>query len=83
VTNPTPSSPGGNETVTVTSSLPNAAFVVTLHYKSKDSQYSGTTNGNGAGSVTFQIGTATEGYAVKVDVKVGNTATCSTQFVPS
>ena len=83
VVNPTPSSPGGNETVTVASSLPNTAFVVTLHYKSKDSQYSGTTDGNGAGSVTFQIGSATEGYAVKVDVKVGGTAACSTQFIPA
>jgi hypothetical protein len=64
--------------------VPATPFSVTLHYKSKDSTYSGTTTSDGHGTVTFQIGTATVGYPVQVGVSVGfGKATCNTQFTPS
>jgi hypothetical protein len=82
VSNPNPTSPGGSVTVNVASSLPNRGIEVRVEYKTTKSEYSGTTNGAGAGSVTFQIGQATKGYTVEVEVRVGGDAKCFTQFTP-
>jgi hypothetical protein len=81
VDNPNPAA-GGNVVVNVTSTVPTTPFTVTAHYKSKTKSLSSTTNGSGAGSVTFDIGSATKGYEVKVDVNISGQASCSTQFTP-
>jgi hypothetical protein len=76
--------PGAGESVVVTvaSTLPGTPFTVTAHYKSKAKPLSGVTDGAGAGAVTFDIGAATKGYTVKLDVNVSGQATCSTEFTP-
>jgi hypothetical protein len=81
VDNRTPAS-GDNVVVTVTSTVPTTPFTVTAHYKSKDTLVSGVTNGDGVGSVTFDIGSPAKGYKVKVDVNISGKATCSTEFTP-
>jgi hypothetical protein len=82
VSNPTPGQ-GGSETVSVTSSVPNAGVTVTAHYKTTDSTFTGQTDGTGNGSVTFSIGNPTSGFTVVVDVNVGGgQATCQTSFTP-
>jgi hypothetical protein len=73
---------GGTETLSVTSNVPNAAVSLVVHYKTKNTSYSGTTDSSGAGSVTFGIGRPTIGYTVIVDVTVGQRASCSTAFTP-
>jgi hypothetical protein len=79
MSNPTPGD-GGTETLSVTSNVPNAAVSLVVHYKTKNTSYSGTTDSSGAGSVTFGIGRPTIGYTVIVDVTVGQRASCSTAF---
>jgi hypothetical protein len=81
MSNPTPGD-GGSETLSVTSNLPNAAASLVVHYKTKNSFYSGATDSSGAGSVSFGIGRPTVGYTVTVDVTVGQQASCSTAFTP-
>jgi hypothetical protein len=81
VDNPTPAV-GGNVVVTLTSGVPTTPFTVTAHYKSKTKSLSGVTNGAGAGSVTFDIGSATKGFKVRVDVNISGKASCSTEFTP-
>jgi hypothetical protein len=81
VDNRTPAA-GESVVVTVTSNVPATPFTVTAHYKSKDRPLSGVTNSAGAGSVTFDVGSATKGYTVKVDVNISGKATCSTEFTP-
>ena len=81
VSNPTPVK-NSNVTVSITSSVPNAGASVTAHYKSTNTQKSATTNSTGSASVTYDIGGATSGYTVVVDVTVGGVASCSTSFTP-
>jgi len=81
VSNPTPGD-GGDETVSVTSNLPQTAGTVTAHYKTTSHQFQFTTDGIGRGQVTFSIGHPTVGYTVRVDVDLSGRATCSTQFTP-
>lgn len=77
---PTPGD-GGEQTVSVSSNVPNSAFTVVVHYKTTNHTFTGGTDGSGSGSVTFSIGRPTIGYRVIVDVTVG-TAACSTSFTP-
>jgi hypothetical protein len=81
MSNPTPGD-GGSETLSVTSSVPNAAINLVVHYKTKNTSYAGVTDASGAGSLTFGIGRPTIGYTVIVDVTVGQQASCSTAFTP-
>ena len=81
MSNPTPGD-GGSEILYVTSNVPNAPVTVVVHYKTKNTSYSGTTDPSGAGSVTFGIGRPTVGYMVTVDITIGQQASCSTAFTP-
>jgi hypothetical protein len=81
MSNPTPGD-GGSETLYVRSNVPNATVSLVVHYKTKNTSYSGATDPSGAGSVTFGIGRPTVGYTVIVDITVGQQAACSTAFTP-
>ena len=62
-----------------------ATVSATAHYKSTDTTHSGTADGSGRASIAFNIGGATKGYTVQVDVTVsgsGTTGSCSTSFTP-
>jgi hypothetical protein len=59
-----------------------AAMTAVAHYKSKDTDLGATTSGaDGVGHLTFNIGGATVGYTVVVDVTIGGQST-STSFTP-
>lgn len=59
-----------------------AAMHAVAHYKSKDTDLGVTTSGaDGVGHRTFNIGGASAGYTVVVDVTIGDHAT-STSFTP-
>jgi hypothetical protein len=80
---------GGSETVIVDSHFAGQPVVVTAHYKSKDSTFSGNVDASKHEEVTFSIGQPTAGYPVTVDVVVGDpNATppsgekCQTSFTP-
>ena len=62
-----------------------ATVSATAHYKSTNTTHTGAANGSGMASVVFDIGRATVGYTVQVDVTVslsGESGSCSTQFTP-
>ena len=62
-----------------------ASVTATAHYKSTNTTHGGTANGSGQVSIPFDIGRATIGYTVEVDVTVSSgsaTASCSTSFTP-
>jgi hypothetical protein len=76
---------GGSETAIIDSHFASAAAVLTAHYKSKDSTYSGTVDGRRHAQIDFSIGQPTAGYPVAVDVTVGSGAqkeSCQTSFTP-
>jgi hypothetical protein len=77
---PTPAD-GGDQTVYVTSPVPNSAVTIVVHYKTTDHTFTAGTNGSGSASDTFSIGRPTIGFQVNVDVSVG-AAHCSTSFTP-
>ena len=57
----------------------------TAHYKTTETTHTGTADSSGKDSIAFQIGGATKGYTVNVDVTVssgGATGSCSTYFTP-
>lgn len=85
--------PGQNEQVTVTvtvkdqngSPVNGAKVTLTLHYKSKDTVYEGTTDASGVVALPFKIGRAAKGFTVIGDIYVtynGKTATSQTSFTP-
>lgn len=77
---PTPGD-GGDQTVYISSTVPNSPVTIVAHYKTTDHTFTAATDGGGSASVTFSIGRPTIGYQVNVDVTVGN-AHCSTSFTP-
>jgi hypothetical protein len=77
---PTPGD-GGDETVFVSSNVPNAAVSIVAHYKTTDHSFATATDGSGNASDTFSIGRPTVGFTVRVDVSVGS-ASCGTSFTP-
>lgn len=82
MSNPTPGT-SGDETVNISSNVPNAPVTISKHYKTTTSYDSGTTDANGSAAVTFSIGRPTAGYTVEVDVSINNgEASCSTSFTP-
>lgn len=60
--------------MSVTSTLVSQPFSATAHYKSKGTTLSGSLDDSGRGSVVFDTGSATKGYRVYVDLKVGSQA---------
>jgi len=72
-----------DETVYVTSNVPNVAGTVDAHYKTTTHPFSIQTDGSGSGQVTFDISGATVGYTVEVDVDLSGQAECSTSFTPN
>jgi hypothetical protein len=72
-----------DETVYVTSNVPNVAGTVDAHYKTTDHQFDIRTGSSGSAQVTFYISGATIGYRVEVDVDLSGYAACSTSFTPS
>ena len=76
-----PHAAGGTQTVYVKSNQFNKSVTLTIHYKSKDSSYSGTTNASGSATISFGVGRPSKGYTVVIDVDAG-TAHCSTNWTP-
>jgi hypothetical protein len=72
---------GGTQTVYVRSNQYNKAVDLTIHYKTKDSYYSGNTDGSGRAAISFGVGRPTKGYEVVVDIDAGSAA-CSTSWTP-
>jgi hypothetical protein len=80
ISNPTPGD-GGDETVNVSSNVPNTAGTVTANYKTTTHPFPFQTDTSGNAAVTFDIGHPTVGFQVAVDVAIG-AASCSTSFTP-
>jgi hypothetical protein len=76
---PTPA--GGEQTVYVTSNVPNMPVSVVAHYKTTTHPFTTATDGTGHATMIFSIGSPTPGYPVLVTVTVGS-ASCSTSFTP-
>ena len=81
VSDPSPST-RERETVTVHTGKPGANVTITAHYKSKDSVYSGTADGNGVATISFSVGSPSKGYTVKIDVDVQGGGHTQTSFTP-
>lgn len=72
-----------DDTVNITSNLPDEPVLITKHYKTTTSTDSGETDSEGSASITFDDSGATLGYTVEVDVSINSgEATCSTSFTP-
>lgn len=74
---------GGTETVFVDSHHPSRAVKVAVHYKSKDSHFSGQTDARGHAEITFSIGKPTAGHSVVVDVDIDGAEACQAAFTPA
>ncbi|HEX4434685.1 MAG TPA: hypothetical protein VH012_07640 [Acidimicrobiales bacterium] len=72
---------GYEETATITSNQPNASVTLSKHYSTTTSTNSGITDGTGEAAISFNIGSAAQGYPVVVYATVG-AASCSTGFTP-
>jgi hypothetical protein len=82
MSNPTPTA-GANDTVNITSNVPNAPVTIMKYYKTTTSTDTGMTDAAGSASITFSTGHPTVGYTVQVTVNINNgEATCSTSFTP-
>jgi hypothetical protein len=77
---PTPGD-GGDQTVYVSSTVPNTPVSIAAHYKTTTHTFSAATDAAGNASLTFSIGRPAPGYPVSVTVTVG-AAHCSTSFTP-
>ena len=72
-----------DDTVNITSNVPDAPVLITKYYETVASTNSGETNSGGSASITFSDSDATLGYTVQVDVSINSgEATCSTSFTP-
>jgi hypothetical protein len=84
MSNPTPSD-NSTDDVIVHTGVAGASVTATAHYKSTNTTHTGSAAGNGMADIAFDIGRATVGYQVTVDVTVaaaGSSMTCSTAFTP-
>jgi len=73
----------GDETVSVSSNVPDAPLTVYKNYATRTGSVSGRTNSDGSASITFNIGHPIIGYTVQVVVDVNNGGvTCATSFTP-
>ena len=77
------SNPAGTaqDTVIVSSNLPEAPVKITKKYPTTTSIDSGFTNSSGGAMLTFGVGDPGPNFTVQVDVSVKNgAATCTTSF---
>jgi hypothetical protein len=84
MTNPKPAG-SAQDTVVVSSNLPEAPVKITKKYETTTSFDTGYTSLSGAATVTFGVGNPVPYFTVRVDVNVGTgkkAATCSTSFTP-
>ena len=81
VSNATPSQ-HSTEHILVSSDLPSSSVTATAHYKTTNTTHTGTTDGSGDADLPFNIGGATIGFTVVVDVNVGGQVSCETSFTP-
>lgn len=73
---------GGTQTLILDSHFPNVAATFTVHYKSKDSNYSAQLDGTGHAEAEFSIGHPTANFTVNVDVSINGQEACQTSFTP-
>jgi len=72
-----------DDTVNITSNVPDEPVLITKYYRTTTSTDTGETDSGGAAAITFNDSGATLGYTVMVDVNINNgEATCSTSFTP-
>jgi hypothetical protein len=72
-----------DDTVNITSNLPDEPVLITKYYRTTTSTDTGETDAGGSASITFDDSGATLGYTVQVDVSINDgQATCSTSFTP-
>ena len=72
-----------DDTVNITSNVPDEPVLITKYYKTTTTTDSGETDSGGSASITFDDSGATPGYTVMVDVSINSgQATCSTSFTP-
>lgn len=71
------------DTVSISSNVPDAPVLITKNYKTTTSTDTGETDSGGSASISFDDSGATVGYPVQVNVSINNgEATCSTSFTP-
>jgi hypothetical protein len=71
------------DTVNITSNVPDAPVLITKRYKTVTSTDTGDTDSGGSASIDFYDSGATPGFTVLVDVSINSgQATCSTSFTP-
>ncbi|MGE0880231.1 MAG: hypothetical protein AB7L13_18695 [Acidimicrobiia bacterium] len=68
--------------VSVASNVANAPVVVTMRFRTTNAVHTARTDAAGNASTSYFIGTATRNYEIVIDVKVGDSATCSTSVTP-
>ncbi|TAM90509.1 MAG: hypothetical protein EPN43_05560 [Jatrophihabitans sp.] len=81
------SDPSQNSTtdVIVSTGVPGAQVSATAHYKSTDTTRTGVAGSDGTARIPFDVGRATMGYQVQVEVTVsanGSSRSCGTAFTP-
>jgi hypothetical protein len=82
MSNPKPGD-SAQDTVIVSSNVPEAPVKITKKYKTTTSIDTAYTSRNGAASLTFGVGSPTPHFTVQVNVNVDHgAATCSTSFTP-
>jgi hypothetical protein len=82
MSNPKPAG-SAQDTVTVSSNVPEAPVKITKKYETTTSVDTAYTDSNGSASLTFGVGDPTPDFTVQVSVIVGNgIATCATSFTP-
>jgi len=72
-----------DDTVNITSNVPDAPMLITKYYKTTTSTDTGQTDSGGSAVITFYDSGATPGYTVQVDVSINSgEASCPTSFTP-
>jgi hypothetical protein len=73
---------GTVEVANIASNVPSTPVVLVAEYKTTNTTYNGATNPSGSAAISFNIGSATSGRPVNVEVSIANVAACSTSFTP-
>jgi hypothetical protein len=72
-----------DDSVNITSNVPNAPVVIMKYYRTKTTTDSGETNSQGSATIYLYDSGATVGFTVQVAVDINDgEATCSTSFTP-
>lgn len=75
----------GQAVIITTKTAARAAVTTTAHYKTTTTTHTGMASAAGVSKIRYDIGSATSGYTVVVDVAVAlgvQHASCSTSFTP-